>query len=98
MNRTLAQILGLTLVCGLLLISTTSCDSSSQEQSKRYRLIHNNDGSDALLNRWFGGEPVHKADIDRYVDMVAHTPDGKTQVTTFMMCSGSDYIYYPDSK
>lgn len=98
MNRTLAQILGLTLVCGLLLISTTSCDSSSQEQSKRYRLIHNNDGSDALLNRWFGGEPVHKADIDRYVDMVAQTPDGKTQVTTFMMCSGSDFIYYPDSK
>ena len=98
MNRTLAQILGLTLVCGLLLISTTSCDSSSQEQSKRYRLIHNNDGSDALLNRWFGGKPVHKADIDRYVDMVAQTPDGKTQVTTFMMCSGSDFIYYPDSK
>lgn len=98
MNRTLAQILGLTLVCGSLLISTSSCDSSSQEQSKRYRLIHNNDGSDALLNRWFGGEPVHKADIDRYVDMVAQTPDGKTQVTTFMMCSGSDFIYYPDSK
>lgn len=98
MNRTIARLLGLSLCCAATLISTLSCSSNNQQTADRHRLIHNNDGSDALLNRWFGGTPVHKADIDRYVDMVAETPKGKTQVTTFMMCTGSDFIYYPGSK
>lgn len=98
MNRTFARLLGLSLCCAATLISTLSCSSNKQQTADRHRLIHNNDGSDALLNRWFGGTPVHKADIDRYVDMVAETPKGKTQVTTFMMCTGSDFIYYPGSK
>lgn len=98
MNRTIARLLGLSLCCAATLISTLSCSSNKQQTADRHRLIHNNDGSDALLNRWFGGTPVHKADIDRYVDMVAETPKGKTQVTTFMMCTGSDFIYYPGSK
>ncbi len=98
MNRTIARLLGLSLCCAATLISTLSCSSNKQQTADRHRLIHNNDGSDALLNRWFGGTPVHKADIDRYVDMVAETPKGKTQVTTFMMCTGSDFIYYPRSK
>ena len=98
MNRTFARLLGLSLCCAATLISTLSCSSNNQQTADRHRLIHNNDGSDALLNRWFGGTPVHKADIDRYVDMVAETPEGKTQVTTFMMCTGSDFIYYPGSK
>lgn len=98
MNRTFARLLGLSLCCAATLISTLSCSSNNQQTDDRHRLIHNNDGSDALLNRWFGGTPVHKADIDRYVDMVAETPKGKTQVTTFMMCTGSDFIYYPGSK
>ena len=98
MNRTIARLLGLSLCCAATLISTLSCSSNKQQTTDRHRLIHNNDGSDALLNRWFGGTPVHKADIDRYVDMVAETPKGKTQVTTFMMCTGSDFIYYPGSK
>ncbi len=98
MNRTIARLLGLSLCCAATLISTLSCSSNKQQTADRHRLIHNNDGSDALLNRWFGGTPVHKADIDRYVDMVAETPEGKTQVTTFMMCTGSDFIYYPGSK
>lgn len=98
MNRTIARLLGLSLCCAATLISTLSCSSNKQQTADRHRLVHNNDGSDALLNRWFGGTPVHKADIDRYVDMVAETPKGKTQVTTFMMCTGSDFIYYPGSK
>lgn len=98
MNRTFARLLGLSLCCAATLISTLSCSSNKQQTADRHRLIHNNDGSDALLNRWFGGTPVHKADIDRYVDMVAEKPKGKTQVTTFMMCTGSDFIYYPGSK
>ena len=98
MNRTFARLLGLSLCCAATLISALSCSSNKQQSADRHRLIHNNDGSDALLNRWFGGTPVHKADIDRYVDMVAETPKGKTQVTTFMMCTGSDFIYYPGSK
>lgn len=98
MNQTFARLLGLSLCCTVTLISALSCSSNNQQTADRHRLIHNNDGSDALLNRWFGGTPVHKADIDRYVDMVAETPKGKTQVTTFMMCTGSDFIYYPESK
>lgn len=98
MNQTLTRLLGLSLCCVTTLFGTLSCNSNNQQTTNRHRLIHNNDGSDALLNRWFGGTPVRKADIDRYVDMVAETPEGKTQVTTFMMCTGSDFIYYPGSK
>ena len=82
-------------LCGMLALTVTSCNKTAKDQPSRHRFIHNNDGSDALLNRWFGGHPAHKADIDRYVDMVAETSKGRTQVTTFMMCSGSDFIYYP---
>lgn len=85
-------------LCGMLALTVTSCNKTAKDQPSRHRFIHNNDGSDALLNRWFGGHPAHKADIDRYVDMVADTSKGRTQVTTFMMCSGSDFIYYPSSK
>ena len=85
-------------LCGMLALTVTSCNKTAKDQPSRHRFIHNNDGSDALLNRWFGGHPAHKADIDRYVDMVAETSKGRTQVTTFMMCSGSDFIYYPSSK
>ncbi len=94
MNRTPALPLLLSL-CGLLALTLPGCTSSPQAHPSRHRLIHNNDGSDALLNHWFGGGPVHKADIDRYVDLVAETPEGRTQVTTFMICSGGDFTYYP---
>jgi len=56
---------------------------------KKHRLIHNNDGTDALGNYWFNKRPLSVADINAYVDMVANT-----QVTTFMMCSGSDFLFY----
>lgn len=55
----------------------------------RHRLIHNNDGTDALGNLWFNKRPLSVADIQAYVDAVAHS-----QVTTYMMCSGSDFFYY----
>lgn len=65
-------------------------DSFAQKNVPGYRLIHNNDGTDALSNIWFDlDKPLTKIDIDNYVDMVAGT-----QVTTFMMCTGSDFVYY----
>ena len=82
-----------------LLISTVSilfiwgsCNSSSKNktESSKFRIIHNNDGSDALFNMWFKKRPLSKADINAYVDMVANT----NTATTFMMCSGSDFVYY----
>lgn len=62
------------------------------EGKKTYRLIHNNDGSDLLRNEWFKHRPLTVADLDSAVDMVANS-----QVTTYMMCSGSDF-FYVDSK
>jgi hypothetical protein len=58
-------------------------------QDSKYRIIHNNDGTDALGNYWFHLRPLSVADLNTYVDMVAHS-----QVTTYMMCSGSDFPYY----
>ncbi len=55
----------------------------------KYRIIHNNDGTDALGNLWFHRRPLSVADLNSYVDMVANS-----QVTTYMMCSGSDFPYY----
>lgn len=57
--------------------------------TSRHRLIHNNDGTDALGNLWFHQRPLTVADLNAYVDMVANS-----QVTTYMMCSGSDFFYY----
>lgn len=62
---------------------------SCNETSKKHRLIHNNDGTDALGNLWFGKRPLSIDDINAYVDSVSNS-----QVTTFMMCSGSDFFYY----
>ncbi len=55
----------------------------------KHRLIHNNDGTDALGNLWFNKRPLSVADINAYVDVVANS-----QVTTYMMCSGSDFLFY----
>ena len=48
---------------------------------RTFRIIHNNDGSDLLGNRWFKYRPLTLADLDSCVDMVANS-----QVTTYMMC------------
>lgn len=61
----------------------------ADEREKRCRIIHNNDGSDALGNYWFHKRPLTVRDVNAYVDMVSHS-----QVTTYMMCTGSDFFYY----
>ncbi len=43
-----------------------------------------------LGNYWFGGRPLTVEDVNAAVDMVAGT-----QVTTYMMCTGSSAVYYP---
>ena len=72
----------------LLLVILTSC-TQPIEKGKKDRLIHNNDGSDVLGNHWFHKRPLTVDDVNAYVDMV-----GNSQVTTYMMCSGSDFFYY----
>lgn len=62
-----------------------------ERQNESFRIIHNNDGTDALANMWFNRKPnLSRSDINRYVDLVAEAG----VVTTFMMCSGSDFVYY----
>ncbi len=63
--------------------------SSYSKPIAKHRLIHNNDGTDALGNIWFSKRPLNVSDINAYVDMVANS-----QVTTYMMCSGSDFMLY----
>lgn len=67
-----------------------ACAPHVTTPQRTYRIIHNNDGSDLLGNRWFKQRPLTVADLDSCVDMVAHS-----QVTTYMMCSGSDFFYAP---
>lgn len=43
-----------------------------------------------LGNYWFGGRPLTVEDVNAAVDMVAGT-----QVTSYMMCTGSSAVYYP---
>ncbi len=64
-------------------------ESLGGNTTTKHRIIHNNDGTDALSNLWFHKRPLSVADINAYVDMTA-----KSQVTTYMMCSGSDFFYY----
>ncbi len=68
------------------LVLATGC--SRDDNSTRHRLIYNNDGTDILGNYMFN-RPLTVMDVKDYVDMVANT-----QVTTFMICSGSDFMYY----
>ena len=65
------------------------CNRSFDPVSVKHRLIHNNDGTEILGNNWFGKRPLTQADVNQYVDMIANS-----QVTTFMICSGSDFFYY----
>jgi hypothetical protein len=77
----LVENMGTTILFGFIL----SCSNPKVE----HRLIHNNDGSDALGNHWFHKRPLTVDDVNAYVDMVSNS-----QVTTFMMCPGSDFFYY----
>ena len=64
------------------------CNTSPDR--KKTRLILNHDGTGVMSNIWFHYRPLTKSDLEAYIDVVAEN----TQVTTFMMCSGSDYAYY----
>ena len=78
--------------CFILLVGTMFTLTvliSCSNPTVKHRLIHNNDGTDALGNLWFHRRPLSVADINAYVDTVANS-----QVTTYMMCSGSDFFYY----
>ena len=57
--------------------------------TQEFRLIYNCDGTDLLGNKIFNKRPLTRNDVNFYVDMYANT-----QVTTFMVCSGSDYFHY----
>lgn len=62
---------------------------TSHSTNVTHRLMHNNDGTEILGNNWFGKRPLTLNDVNQYVDMIANS-----QVTTFMICSGSDFFYY----
>lgn len=89
----LNKIIPFAFLSSLTLVLFTACKSTQirAHAEPKFRIIHNNDGTDALANMWFNRKPnLSRADINRYVDIVA---DSKV-VTTFMMCTGSDFVYY----
>lgn len=73
----------------LLLAGLSNCRPDSSGKNNAHRLIHNNDGTEILGNNWYGKRPLTLSDVHRYVDDIA-----ASQVTTFMICSGSDFFYY----
>ncbi len=66
-----------------------SCSNTKKKQPIRHRLIFNCDGTINLGNFMFHQRPLSLADANAFVDAYANTG-----VTTFMMCSGSDFPYY----
>ena len=73
----------------LMILGVAGCKFSAQPVSSTHRLIYNNDGTEILGNNWFGKRPLTLDDLNQYVDMIANS-----QVTTYMICSGSDFFYY----
>lgn len=63
--------------------------SKPKEPPLRHRLIFNCDGTDLLGNYMFHQSPLSVSVVNAYVDAYA-----RSQVTTFMICSGSDFPYY----
>lgn len=77
--------------CLLVSCFLTACQHKPEVQVPKFRIIHNNDGTDALANMWFNKKPgLSRQDINNYVDIVAQSG----VVTTFMMCTGSDFVFY----
>lgn len=75
----------------LIALAVNAFAGSGRPQTAKYRFIHNNDGSDLLGNIWFDRRPLTLADLDSCVDLV--TKD--TPITTYMICSGSEFSYVP---
>lgn len=79
-------------LCSFIL--STSCSTNKSyvkidSPKNNNRVLYDNDGSDLLMNNWWNNRPLTIADLDSCVDMVAHS-----QVTTYMMCTGSEFAYY----
>lgn len=72
----------------ILLLTILGC-SREKDQPLKHRFIFNCDGTDLMGNFMFNRRLLTVSDVNAYVDAYANT-----QVTTFMMCSGSDYPYY----
>ena len=62
---------------------------ASLQAGRPWRYLHNNDGTDLLSNIWHGRRPISVADVNECVDLIAGTG-----VTTYLMCTGSDFAYY----
>jgi hypothetical protein len=63
--------------------------SSAQTQPMQTRLLYDNDGSELLFNTYWNCQPLTLPTLDSLVDIQRHTP-----VTTYAVCSGSDFFYY----
>lgn len=75
----------------LIAVLSSAEQADYKPKTPKFRIIHNNDGTDALANMWFNRKPdLTRADINNYVDLVAESK----VVTTFMMCTGSDFVFY----
>lgn len=81
-------------VSGMLMLIALAFNAFAgnvRTQQSKYRFIHNNDGSDLLGNIWFDRRPLTLADLDSCVDLVTKN----TPITTYMICSGSEFFYVP---
>lgn len=75
----------------LIAVLSSAEQADYKPKPPKFRIIHNNDGTDALANMWFNRKPdLTREDINNYVDLVAESK----VVTTFMMCTGSDFVFY----
>ncbi len=68
---------------------TEGCSEKKEQQPLRHRLIFNCDGSDLIGNYVFHKRPLSLANVNAYVDAYANS-----QVTTYMVCSGSEFFHY----
>ena len=74
----------------LICIFLTLAFLAPAQAGRPYRLLHNNDGTDILGNLWHNRRPLTVDDVNDCVDQIAGTG-----VTTYLMCTGSDLVYYP---
>ena len=73
-----------------LCLLSAACGLVPLQAGRTWRYLHNNDGTDILSNRWHGCRPLTVDDVNDCVDQIAGTG-----VTTYLMCTGSELVYYP---
>jgi hypothetical protein len=72
-----------------LFLNSSGLNAQVKDQTKKHRLIYNEDGTNTLGNYMHGMRPLTMEDLYEYIDVLANT-----QVTTYMMCIGSCMPYY----